>query len=266
MTDAVFNFDAGSSPLLISVPHDGREVPEDIAARMTASGRELPDTDWHVAQLYAFARDLGASMISARYSRYVVDLNRPADDAALYAGQVSTGICPARTFGGAAIYRDDDTVSAAERDARITRYWRPYHDRIARTLAELKAAHGYALLWDAHSIASEVPGLFDGELPVLNLGTNNGLSCAPQIEIELAQLAAASPYSSVCNGRFTGGYITRCFGQPGDRVHAVQLELAQRSYMDEKTLRYDQERAAALRRVLSAMLESCLQTAKTLHA
>lgn len=262
----VFDFQEGDGPLLISVPHDGRDLPDDIDARMTPAGRELPDTDWHVAKLYDFAEDLGASILSARYSRYVVDLNRPVDDTALYAGQVSTGICPAKTFSGDALYIDAAEVTAEERRIRVARYWRPYHERIAQSLDALRDRFGYALLWDAHSIASRVPGLFDGELPVLNIGTNKGMSCPPELEIAVAKVAASSEYTAVCNGRFTGGYITRRYGKPQERQYALQLELAQRSYMDEKTLRYDKRRSAALRQVLREMLTATLKTAKALHA
>ncbi|MBT8084613.1 MAG: N-formylglutamate deformylase [Woeseia sp.] len=266
MTGAVFEFHQGSSPLLISVPHDGRELPDDIAARMTPVALTLPDTDWHVAELYAFAREQGASMITARYSRYVVDLNRPPDDAALYAGKPASGICPSKTFGGEALYTDGDPINAAEQDARINRYWRPYHAEIAAVLSQTRRKHGYALLWDAHSIASRVPQLFDGELPVLNIGTNRGASCAPAIESELVRYASQSQYSSVCNGRFTGGYITRYFGKPKQKMHAVQLELSQRSYMNETTLRYNRERSARLQRGLRGLLDTYIRAAETLHA
>jgi len=266
MSDAVFDFHPGSEPLLVSVPHDGRAVPGEIAARMTPAALELPDTDWHVAQLYGFVKELGASVITARYSRYVVDLNRPPDDSALYPGQLATGICPTQTFAGEPLYVTNGSVAAKQRDARIDRYWRPYHAHIATVLHELRARHGYALLWDAHSIASEVPALFDGQLPELNIGTNQGKSCAPEITARLRAEAADSDYSSICNGRFSGGYITRFFGEPATRVHAVQLELAQRSYMDENSLRYDVHKSARLQQLLRRLLTSYLQTAQTLHA
>jgi N-formylglutamate amidohydrolase len=266
MSDAIFELQQGESPLLISVPHDGRALPPDIAQRMTTAAQTLPDTDWHVARLYDFARELGASIITARYSRYVVDLNRPPDDHALYPRQLTTGICPAQSFDGARLYLDGSDVTPAEQRARIDRYWRPYHEGIAKLLDERRTTHGYALLWDAHSIASEVPGLFDGELPVLNLGTNRGLSCASAIEAALAQDAYASPYSAVCNGRFTGGYITRHFGRPDEQLHAVQLELAQRSYMDEKTLRYDSLAGEKLQAVLRKLLQTFSVTAQQIHA
>ena len=251
----VFSFYEGSSPLLISVPHDGIHLPPDIRARMTPAGEALPATDGHVAELYGFARELGASMLVANYSRYVVDLNRPATDEALYAGQVATGLCPLQTFSGDAIY-ESASVGADEIAERVERYWRPYHDKLSRTLAQIRDRHGIALLWDAHSIASVVPRLFDGELPELNLGTNGGRSCAAEIAGRVADVAAAGDYSYVVNGRFQGGYITRHYGDPGGDVHAMQLELAQRVYLNETTTTFDARKAARLRDTLRPMLDA----------
>ncbi len=249
----VYAYHAGTLPLLISVPHDGREIPEEIAAGMTAAGRAIPDTDWHVARLYDFARDMGAAMIVARYSRYVVDLNRPPDNDSLYPGQLATGLVPRRTFAGARIYANDEPVDVSE---RLDRYWHPYHGRIAQTLAEFKEAFGLALLWDAHSIASRVPALFDGTLPVLNLGSWSGKSCDGEIASAVESVAIDSEYSAVRDGRFTGGYITRCYGRPANDVHALQLELAQRAYMNETTRRFDGARATRLRATLRRMLDA----------
>lgn len=265
MSEQPYHFRAGTAPLLVSIPHDGRDVPDAIAARMSAAGRALPDTDWHVARLYGFAASLGASVLCARYSRYVVDLNRPPDDGALYPGQVSTGICPARTFAGAAIYADGADVGADERERRIASYWRPYHERLDAELARIRDEFGYALLWDAHSIASRVPALFDGELPALNLGTFGGRSVAADLESALWQVAELAPYSAVLNGRFTGGYITRSRGDPARGVHAVQLELTQRCYMDENTLRYDEARAGALGETLRDLLRAFIESAHARH-
>ncbi|HSG65087.1 MAG TPA: N-formylglutamate amidohydrolase, partial [Gammaproteobacteria bacterium] len=198
----VYRFVEGDSPLLVSVPHDGRLIPDDQRARMTEAGLAIPDTDWHVAQLYGFAAELGASLLVARYSRYVIDLNRPPDDAAMYEGQVATGLCPRHTFAGEPLYHDDAAVSQEEVEARIGRYWRPYHERLAAALDAIRERHGSALLWDAHSIPSRVPRLFDGELPVLNLGSFDDRSCDPGLARELDGIALASPYESVLNGRF----------------------------------------------------------------
>ncbi len=177
MTD-VYRFHEGSSPLLVSVPHDGRDIPDEIASRMTPAGQAIPDTDWHVARLYDFVRDTGASLLVAKFSRYVVDLNRSEHDDVLYPGQLVTGLCPVRTFAGKHIYAGQYEPDDEEKAGRIARYWRPYHDRIRAELGRLVELHGYALLWDAHSIPSRVPALFEGELPVLNVGTRLGIECA----------------------------------------------------------------------------------------
>lgn len=257
----VYKYVEGSLPLLISVPHDGREVPENISARMTAAGRGIPDTDWDVEKLYEFVAAMGASMVVAKYSRYVVDLNRSTDDGSLYPGQVVTGLCPQETFAGDRIYREGG-VDTEETAARVEQFWRPYHDRIQATLAAMRAEHGFALLWDAHSIPSVVPRLFDGKLPILNLGSNSGASCRSAIENAVAAVINASPYSSVSNGRFTGGFITRHYGEPKNNVHALQMEIAQRAYMDEETGSFDDAKAQKLRDILRTTLHAFLDAAE----
>ena len=194
---------------------------------------------------------MGASLIVARYSRYVVDLNRPADDEVLYPGQLATGLCPTQTFDGREIYAGDIEVDLS---SRVDLYWRPYHERIRKTLAELRQAHGRAMLWDAHSIASNVPALFDGELPVLNIGTWDGRSCDESIATAVMQVASESPYEAVRDARFKGGYITRHYGDPANGMHAMQLELAQRAYMDERTGDYDEVKASQLGDTLRALM------------
>ncbi len=254
-----FTVHPGSIPLLISVPHDGRVLPDDIAATMTAEGRAIPDTDWHVGQLYEFAQDLGASVIKAELSRYVVDLNRPADDTSLYAGQIATGLCPQQTFDGQDIYTDATFIDV---ESRVKKFWRPYHEKIAETLSGFRQSHGFALMWDAHSIASRVPRLFDGELPILNLGTWDGRSCDAGIARAVIGIAEDSPFEAVANARFQGGFITRHYGQPAHNVHVMQLELAQRAYMDETTGNYDDTKASKLRDTLEHMLSTFVSTAK----
>jgi len=259
MTD-VFSFHEGDAPLLISVPHDGRHLPGDVRDRMTPEGIALPDTDWHVAELYDFARELGASMLVANYSRYVVDLNRPATDDALYEGQVATGLCPTQTFAGENIYASGD-VDADEISRRVGTYWRPYHEKIEQEITRILGHHGFALLWDAHSIAGVVPRLFEGELPALNIGSNSSASCAPNIEQAVVDAAKASPYETVINGRFKGGYITRHYGDPGRSIQALQLEIAQRTYMDENTGVFDVVLGGQLRETLRQLISTFLRAA-----
>ena len=244
----------GQSPLVISLPHAGRRIPGALALRLTAAARAVPDTDWHVERLYGFAREAGAGWLEPRLSRYVVDLNRPPDDAPLYPGQVSTGLCPAYSFAGEPLYADSPP-DAAEVDARRTQYWEPYHARLEALLAAARERHGFAVLLDAHSIRSEVPRLFAGRLADINVGTNDGRSCDPGLRAAvMAAVEAAAAFTSVLDGRFKGGYITRHYGDPRRGVHAVQIELAQAAYMDEGGTGYDPPRAAPLVAVLRTVV------------
>ena len=254
-----YHLHQGTAPLLVSLPHDGTALPEAIAARLTDAARRVPDTDWHVSRLYGFARDLGASILVPHWSRYVVDLNRPPDDASLYPGQNTTGLCPVVQFSGAPVYREGMQPDAAEIAARVRDYWRPYHDTLDAELARIRGEHGRAVLWEGHSIRGTLPFLFDGALPDLNLGTAAGTSCRPQLQLRLAAvLAGQGGYSHVVNGRFKGGYITRHYGDPETGVDAVQLELAQRTYMDEESFEYLPQRAGELQVVLRRLLQAVL--------
>jgi N-formylglutamate deformylase len=259
--EPAYDLHAGTAALVISVPHAGTALPAELAARFTSTGLAVPDTDWHVPLLYAFAAGLGATVLVARQSRYLVDLNRPGDDAALYAGAPSTGLCPVLSFDGEPLYADGTSeLPASEIAERRQRWWQPYHDALAAQIERVRAAHGYALLLDAHSIRSTVPRLFDGRLPDLNFGTFRGRSCAPRLRESLAAVAQRERrWTHVFDGRFQGGHITRHYGNPGAGVHAVQLELAQCAYMDETTLAWDAQRAAplmaTLQRIVAALIE-----------
>lgn len=258
----IFTLHRGAAPLLVSLPHDGLELPPGFAARLTADAQRLPDTDWWVGRLYAFAHELGASVLKPRHSRYVVDLNRPPDNLSLYPGQNTTGLCPTIQFDGTPLYRDGQAPDEAEVAERVERYWMPYHLALQEELARLRARHGRVVLWEGHSILSVVPYLFEGRLPDFNLGTADGTSCSPgcQQRVE-AVLAAQQDYTWIANGRFKGGYITRRYGQPGQGIDAVQLELAQCNYLDEETFEWDPARAEPTQRLIRRMLEAALQPA-----
>lgn len=260
----VYDFVEGSAPLVVSVPHDGRELAPGMKERMTTLGLALPDTDWHVRRLYQFAPSLGVSVISANYSRYVVDLNRPSTDEELYKGQLFTGLCPTKTFAGEKIYLDGELVSESEKQERIEKYWQPYHDKIRFELARIKNKFGFALLWDAHSIPSKVPSLFSGTLTILNIGTVDGTSCDSRLTKSVHESAIASEYSVVVDGRFKGGYITRAHGNPAERVHALQLEKAQRAYMNEDTLVYEEAESKRFIEYLEKMLSAFVSAGKSL--
>ena len=259
MSAEVFELHRGTAPLLVSLPHDGTVVPDEIAERLTAPARAVPDTDWHVARLYAFARELGASMIVPRFSRYVIDLNRSEDDVSLYPGQNTTGLCPIVRFSGDPVYLLGQEPSEEEVRARVERYWRPYHVALRAELERIHAAHGRVVLWEGHSIRGELPFLFEGRLPDLNLGTAAGASCSQALQAQLeALLAAQDDYDFVVNGRFKGGYITRHYGDPANGIDAVQLEIGQRNYMDEETFEYTPEHAIALQALIRRLLERAI--------
>jgi N-formylglutamate deformylase len=262
----VFELQAGTAALLISFPHSGTAIPESIEARLTPIARTRPDTDWHLPRLYDFAGGLGASTLVAEISRYVIDLNRPPEGANLYPGQDTTGLVPIDTFHKQPLYRDGDTPAQDEIDERLERYWIPYHQALAGELQRLRAQHGYAVLWDAHSIASVLPRFFVGKLPDLNLGTADGKSCdaALQTAVE-AEFSRQDVCTWVANGRFKGGYITRRYGEPGRRIHALQLEQSLASYMNENPpFDYRADLASRvqpiLRRALAAALNQASRT------
>jgi formiminoglutamase len=253
-----FEFQSGQLPLLISIPHAGTRLTPAVEKGLTDEARPLQDTDWHIPRLYDFARAMGASILVGNYSRLVIDLNRPADDKPLYT-TATTGLFPDVLFDGRPSFLPDAAPSDEERAGYLQNIWQPYHQQLQNELARLKAQHGYALLFDAHSIASVIPRLFDGKLPDLNLGTNGGESCPASLSDRLVTCCQQQQqFSHVLNGRFKGGYITRAYGQPQENQHAVQLELAQVNYMSEQTFEFDAARAAPLQRLLQQMIESML--------
>lgn len=258
----VYEFHQGSLPLLISIPHAGTFVPEAIAQRFTLAGSRLADTDWHVDKLYEFARELGASLLKANYSRYVVDLNRSPDSASLYEGSPTSPVCPNLTFNDEPIYLPGREVTATEVEARLDQYWQPYHQRLVAELKAMRQRHGYALLWDAHSIASEVPSLFIGVLPEFNFGTRDDASCPRAIADQLLDLVTSDgKFGAVLNGRFKGGYITQKYGRPSEGVYAVQLELSRRVYMDEAAgTGWNPQRAESAAKLISALLMRYLKS------
>lgn len=260
----LYRFRQGSAPLLVSMPHVGTHIPEQLLQRMTPVAARLDDTDWHVDRLYDFLDSLGASVIAATHSRYVVDLNRPPDNTSLYPGQDTIGLVPLDTAARERLYAPGAEPAPEDIAARVESCWKPYHETLGAELARLKATHGCALLLDAHSIASVVPRFFQGKLPDFNLGTAQGRSCGAGIGERLLEIAQrAQRYTSVLNGRYVGGYITRRYGRPGEGVHAVQLELSQATYMEELSppYRFREDLAQRVRPHLRALLEGFLRLA-----
>jgi len=251
----------GVAPLLISLPHDGSFIPSAIAARMHPAAQRSPDTDWHVGRLYEpLAKALGASLLRPLASRYVVDLNRPADGHALYPGQRETGLVSTIGFDGEPLYLGGAEPDAGEVQQRVNEFWKPYHDALTQEIARLRQLHGRVVVWEGHSIRSHVPMLFEGQLPDFNVGTADGASCSEALQQRLqARLQAQSHYRFVVNGRFKGGYITRHYAQPAQGVQTVQLELAQLNYMDEDSFAYEETKASQVQDLIGSLLQLCLE-------
>jgi N-formylglutamate deformylase len=250
-----YRYRHGGSVLIVSMPHAGTYVPHSVGAQLADAAAARCDTDWHLPRLYDFLGEMDATVLVAMHSRYAIDLNRPPDDANLYPGQDTTGLCPVDTFDKRALYRAGPP-GPEERARRVERYWQPYHRRLAREIERVRSAHGRAVVWDAHSIVSVAPRFFPGRLADLNLGTAGGASCAPGLGEALLAAARRHPScSAVLNGRFQGGYITRRYGEPARGVNAIQLEMAQATYMDEAPpYTFREDLAASVRPVLRELV------------
>lgn len=256
----------GDAPLIVSVPHAGTDIPAEVEAALVWPWIGRQDADWHVDRLYDFAGELGATIVATSISRSVVDVNRDPSGASLYPGQATTELCPTTNFDGEPLWRQ--APDEAEIARRVHAYFRPYHAALKSEIARLRAMHPAIVLYEAHSIRSRVPRLFEGELPQFNIGTNSGQSCAPALAGSVE--AALYDPSRVVNGRFKGGWTTRHYGRPENGIHAIQMELAMRGYLDEPTaftpetwpVRYDDARAAPMRETLARVLRACIAFAK----
>ena len=258
-----YRYRHGASPLIVSMPHVGTFVPHSVARTLNDCAVRRPDTDWHLPRLYDFLEELDATVVTANYSRYVADVNRPPDGENLYPGRDTPRLCPTDTFDRQPLYRQGEP-GEAEIARRLERTWRPYHRRLEREIERVRSEHGVAMLWDAHSIVSVAPRLFEGRLADFNLGTADGASCDSRLaESLITALSRHAEFTAVLNGRFKGGYITRHYGRPGAGVHAVQLEMAEAIYMDETSpFTFRQERARRVRPILREQLEIVLQHAR----
>jgi formiminoglutamase len=261
----------GDAPLVVSLPHTGTEIPAAVAGELVSSWLARKDTDWHVERLYEFATPLGATVLRTRLSRTVIDVNRDPSGASLYPGRATTELCPTTTFDGESLYRDAQGPPPEEVASRRDRWFAPYHAALAAEVARLRAIHPRVVVYDAHSIRSVVPRLFDGELPHFNIGTDGGRTCDPALTAAVEAAIEPSGFSRVTNGRFRGGFIMRYHGRPRDGVDAIQMELAIRAYLAEPSgpldeanwpPEYDPARAAPAREVLSRVLEACVAFAR----
>jgi len=254
--NASYSLSKGNIGMLISMPHNGQQIPKEIADTMTTNAIKVADTDWYIDKLYDFATAMGIYTITPKYSRYVIDLNRNPTGEALYIGADNTELCPTTAFDLSALYLENQQPTPQEVANRVEQYWQPYHQGITDTLAQLKQRYGKVVLLDAHSILSHVPRFFTGKLSDFNFGTADGKSCDPSLQKSVQQLDL-SPYTSVFNGRFKGGYITRTYGDPKNNVHAIQLELSQHTYMDEPSDHYNEQKAEQVKKHLKKFVK-CL--------
>ncbi|MEO0772935.1 MAG: N-formylglutamate deformylase [Pseudomonadota bacterium] len=246
----------GDSPVILGLPHTGTYLPDDMRANLRADAQDLRDTDWHVHTLYDGLLP-GATTVRATFHRYVIDANRDPTGKSLYPGQNTTGLVPVTDFDGAPLWQVDPTED--EIHIRRAAFHAPYHAALTEEIARIKAIHGVAVLYDCHSIRSNIPHLFDGTLPDLNIGTNDGRSCAKMLSDTVERICRSNQtYSTVLNGRFKGGWTTRHYGRPGAGVHAIQMELAQSTHLvsEDPPFDYDPIKAAALRETLARILKT----------
>jgi N-formylglutamate deformylase len=244
----------GDGPLILGQPHGGIHVPDEILIKLNVNGRKLADTDWHIGKLYdGLLPDM--TVVSATFHRYVIDANRDPSGISLYPGQNTTSLCPLTDFDGQLIYQNGQEPDAKEVDLRRAKFHAPYHAALAAEVERVKAKHGFAIVYDCHSIRSRIPFLFEGTLPDLNIGTDNGKTCAPEIERLTTDLVKAAPFTSVLNGRFRGGWTTRHYGQPHSDVHAIQMEIAQSAYLETEAppWAFSASKTAKLRPILKTI-------------
>jgi len=249
-----FELNQGHLPILVSMPHNGTFIPNDLQNRMTSSALEVKDTDWFLDRLYQFVQAMGCSVIQPIYSRYVIDLNRPSNNHNLYPGQNTTELCPTTQFDLSPIYQTDQEPTQLEIKQRVEDYWMPYHQALQHEIDRIHKEHGRCLVFEAHSIASRVPRFFDGQLADFNFGNNLGKSSSLELLKEI-ETWSSSPYSKVVNGRFKGGYITRNYAEPKVKIDTIQLELSQATYMDEDHLSFDNEKAERVQKRLANLFQ-----------
>lgn len=257
----------GDAPLVVSFPHTGIDIPADIEAKLTSPWLARKDADWWVHLLYDFVQSLGVTTVRTALSRTAIDVNRDPSGTSLYPGQATTELCPTTTFDGEPLYSAGSEPDAAEIARRRAAYFHPYHHALASELHRLRQRHATVVLYEAHSIRSFAPRLFEGVLPNFNIGTNNGASCSPILTAAIEAACGGHGFTQVTNGRFKGGWTTRHYGAPERDIHAVQMELACRGYMSEPVepfspnnwpSAYDPAKAAALRSSLMSVIGACI--------
>lgn len=244
---------AAPIPIILSIPHCGSLIPDDLRDAYRAEKiRFIDDTDWFVDRLYSFAPQMGITVLAAAISRWVIDLNRHPSGKPLYSdGRVITGLCPTTDFNGDPLYADQrKAVDPAEVHSRIETYYEPYHREITRLMDAHVERFGKVLLWECHSIRRFVPTIHRERFPDLIVGDADGTSASLGISEVALHTLEASGYLVSHNHPFKGGWITRHYANPGAQRHVVQLEMAKDNYMDDSEKHWSEERAGRMQDAL----------------
>ena len=234
-------------PLVVASPHSGRTYDAAFlqAARLGPLDLRRSE-DSFVEELFASAVDYGAPLLCAQFPRAFCDPNREAWelDPAMFADALpdwvnttsprvgaGLGTIARVVTSGEAIYRGK--LRFAEAQARVRECWQPYHDALAGLIGETRDAFGGCLLIDCHSMPAG-SGRAGG--PDFVLGDAHGTACMPQVTALVEQVLTGFGYDVRRNDPYAGGYVTRHYGRPRDQVHALQIEVARRLYMNEVSL------------------------------
>lgn len=261
MSFKVINPTQNKVPILVSVPHAGITIPEELKAKYKpAMISAIDDTDYYVDRLYEFVSSLGITMVVADISRWVIDLNRSAENAPLYNdGRVITSLCPTTNFNDDHIYIDQGP-SEAEVNQRKSVYYYPYYDQIRLELTKLQREFKHVLFFDAHSIRQHVPGIRKEKFPDLILGDVDGTSADTKIISTAIDALSKAKLSLDHNHPFKGGNLTRTFGHPEKNIHGLQLEMAKNVYMNDLETSYHEARANHIQITLTILFENLIDT------
>ncbi|WP_300032082.1 N-formylglutamate deformylase [uncultured Roseobacter sp.] len=245
---------SGDSPLIMCLPHTGTDIPPLYWKRLNDNGQMLRDTDWHLDRL---CKGLApqATVVRARFSRYLSDVNRDPDGQPPYPDKLNSNLIPYADQDGVPIW--DTPPMLREISALRAAFFVPYHAALQGQIARVQSRFGHAVICDCHSVRSRIPHRSDGQMPDLNIGTRGGTACDQRLSARVAAICqTTSQYTTAFDGRFQGEWVTRRYGRPARGVHLIQIEIAQDNYLAEEAepWEYDEVKAEPLREVLRSVL------------